>query len=62
MSSTRKDFQIEENVTTFKPGNVFMMKKSHVYIVTGVIALLFVGSILATYFGKPGKLIRLYII
>lgn len=52
-----QDFEIGElpNVTAFKPTNVYMIKKKYFYIITIILCVLFAGSILATYFGKPGK-------
>lgn len=38
-------------VHSFKPTDVYLVKKKHVYILVAVVCLLFVGSILATYYG-----------
>lgn len=58
MSANRKDIkqlEVEENIPTFRPGNVFMIKKVHFFLALTLIAFVFAGSIIATYFGKPGN-------
>ena len=35
--------------------DAYLIKKKYAYIIFAAVCLFFVGSILATYFGKPGK-------
>ena len=44
-------------IESVKPKDSFIIKKKYVYVFSILIVLIFIGSILATYFGKPSTTI-----
>lgn len=57
MESKTEPFKVEEKTINLssraKTKKGFYLEKNHAIILAAVISFLFVGAILATYFGKP---------